>query len=137
MQGLNTTPLHGHAALFGVFGNLGIGLMLFVIKGLTIKYVWRTKILSIAFWSINAGLMLMLLLSLLPVGVLQTIASIKFGMWYARSYEFMQDSTLQTFRWMRIIGDTVFSIGAVALALFVIGLKTGWSIDKTKKLYLD
>ena len=58
-------------------------------------------------------------------------------MWYARSSEFMQDSTLQTLRWMRIFGDTVFSIGSVALALFVVGLKTGWSIDKTKKLYIE
>jgi nitric oxide reductase subunit B len=81
--------------------------------------------------------MLMLLLSLLPVGVLQTIASIKFGMWYARSGEFMQDPTMQTLRWMRIIGDTVFAFGSVALALFVIGLKFGWSIDKTRKLYAD
>src|SRR5699024_7401201 len=32
MQGLNTTPLHGHTALFGVYGVLGIGLMLFVLK---------------------------------------------------------------------------------------------------------
>ena len=30
MQGLNTTPVHGHTALFGVYGMLGIGLMLFV-----------------------------------------------------------------------------------------------------------
>lgn len=135
MQGLNTTPVHGHAALFGVFGMLGIGLMLFVLKGLTIKYVWKTKLLSIAFWTMNGGLMLMILISLLPVGILQTIASIKIGMWYARSPEFMQDPTLQSLKWMRIIGDTVFSIGTVALALFVIGLKTGWSIDKTKKLY--
>ncbi len=29
MQGLNTTPVHGHTALFGVYGMLGIGLMLF------------------------------------------------------------------------------------------------------------
>ena len=137
MQGLNTTPLHGHAALFGVFGMLAIGLMLFVLKGLTIKYVWKTKLLSVAFWSLNAGLMLMLLISLLPVGVLQTIASIKFGMWYARSPEFMQDPTIQTLRWLRIVGDMVFSVGSVALAVFVIGLKTGWSIDKTKKLYED
>lgn len=137
MQGLNTTPLHGHAALFGVFGMLGIGLMLFVLKGLTIKYVWKTKILSVAFWSLNTGLMLMLLISLLPVGVLQTIASIKFGMWYARSAEFMQDPTLLTLRWLRIVGDTVFAAGSVAMAVFVIGLKTGWSIDKTEKLYQD
>ncbi len=137
MQGLNTTPLHGHAALFGVFGMLAIGLMLFVLKGLTIKYEWKTKILSIAFWSLNGGLMLMLLLSLLPVGVLQTVASIKVGMWYARSMEFMQSDTLQIFRWLRLIGDTVFAIGAVALAIFVVGLKTGWSIDKTQELYPD
>jgi nitric oxide reductase subunit B len=29
MQGLNLTPVHGHTALFGVYGMLGIGLMLF------------------------------------------------------------------------------------------------------------
>jgi nitric oxide reductase subunit B len=135
MQGLNTTPVHGHAALFGVFGMLGIGLMLFVLKGLTIKYVWKTRLLSFAFWTINGGLMLMLLISLLPVGVLQTIASIKHGMWFARSAEFMQEPALQTLRWLRIVGDMVFSLGSLALALFVIGLKTGWSIDRTKKLY--
>ena len=32
MQGLNTTPLHGHAALFGVYGMLGIGLMLLCLR---------------------------------------------------------------------------------------------------------
>ena len=34
MQGLNTTPVHGHAALFGVYGMLGIGLMLFCLRAL-------------------------------------------------------------------------------------------------------
>jgi nitric oxide reductase subunit B len=130
MQGLNTTPLHGHAALFGVFGMLGIGLMLFVLKGLTIKHEWKTKTIAFAFWSINIGLMLMILISLLPVGLLQTIASIKHGMWYARSPEFMQGSTLQFLRWLRVIGDTIFAIGTLALAWFVVGLKTGWSIQK-------
>jgi nitric oxide reductase subunit B len=130
MQGLNTTPLHGHAALFGVFGMLGIGLMLFVLKGLTIKHEWKTKTIGFAFWSINIGLMLMLLISLLPVGLLQTIASIKHGMWYARSPEFMQESTMQTLRWLRVIGDTIFAIGTLALAWFIIGLKTGWSLKK-------
>ena len=133
MQGLNTTPVHGHTALFGVYGMLGIGLMLFVLKGLTSKYVWKDKTISIAFWSINIGLMSMVLISILPVGVLQTIASIKHGMWYARSAEFMQDPIMQTLRWLRIIGDSIFSIGALALAWFVIGLKTGWSINKEQK----
>jgi nitric oxide reductase subunit B len=133
MQGLNTTPVHGHTALFGVYGMLGIGLMLFVLKGLTSKYVWNDKIIRVSFWSLNVGLMLMVLISILPVGVLQTIASIKHGMWYARSDEFMQGSGMQTLRWLRIIGDTVFTVGALALAWFVIGLKTGWSINKEEK----
>lgn len=132
MQGLYTTPVHGHAALFGVFGMLGIGLMLFVLKGLTQKFVWKDKVIGFAFWSLNIGLLLMLLLSLLPVGVLQTIASIKYGMWYARSAEFMQEPSMITLRWLRIVGDSVFALGVVALAWFVLGLTTGWSVDKEK-----
>jgi len=107
--------------------------MLFVLKGLTQKYEWKNSTISIAFWSMNIGLMLMLLLSLLPVGILQTIASIKHGMWFARSADFMQQPTLQTLRWLRVIGDTIFAIGVLALAWFVIGLKTGWSVNKEHK----
>jgi nitric oxide reductase subunit B len=132
MQGLNTTAVHAHTALFGVYGMLGIGLMLFVLKGLMIKYEWKDKVIGFAFWTINIGLMLMVLLSILPVGLMQTVASIKHGMWYARSAEFMQDSTISYFRWLRIVGDTVFVAGTVALAWFVIGLKTGWSVNKSK-----
>jgi nitric oxide reductase subunit B len=130
MQGLNTTPLHGHAALFGVYGVLGIGLMLFVLKGLYRQNVWKDAWISFAFWSINIGLMLMLLLSLLPIGLLQTIASVNHGMWYARSAEFMQQPLMNNLRWMRLFGDTIFAVGTVALAIFVIGLATGWSYKK-------
>jgi nitric oxide reductase subunit B len=134
MQGLNTTAVHAHTALFGVYGMLGIGLMLFVLKGLANKHAWKDSYISIAFWSFNIGIFLMAVISLLPVGILQTIASIKYGMWYARSAEFMQDPTLQTFRWLRMIGDSVFTVGTLALAIFVIGLKTGWSIKKSEEV---
>lgn len=130
MQGLNTTPLHGHTALFGVYGILGIGLMLFVLKGIYRQNVWKDGLIGFAFWSINIGLMLMALLSLLPMGMLQTIASVNEGMWYARSAEFMQQPLMETFRWLRAIGDTIFAIGTVALAIFVVGLKFGWSYKK-------
>lgn len=130
MQGLNTTPVHGHAALFGVYGMLGIGLMLFVLKSLTIKNEWKDGLIKFAFWSINAGLMLMILLSLLPVGFLQTVASVKYGMWFARSPEFLHSGIVGILKWLRVVGDTIFAFGTVALTLFVIGLKTGWSIKK-------
>lgn len=130
MQGLNTTPVHGHTALFGVYGMLGIGLMLFVLKSMNPEKSWNNKWLKFAFWTINIGLLLMVLISVLPVGLAQTWVSVRTGMWYARSADFMQDSTITFFRWLRIIGDTVFAVGSIALAWFVFGLKGGWSIIK-------
>ena len=128
MQGLNTTPVHAHTALFGVYGMLGIGLMLFILKGLAAHNVWKEGVIKFAFWSINIGLALMVLLSILPIGLLQTLASIDHGLWYARSMEFMQQPQLETLRWLRAIGDTLFAIGTVALAWFIAGLKFGWSL---------
>lgn len=127
MQGLNTTPVHGHAALFGVYGMLGIGLMLFCLRGLTQRWAWKTRVLSASFRALNLGLALMILLSLLPVGLPQTWASVEHGMWYARSAEFTQTGLMNHPRWMRLIGDTIFAAGAVGIGWFVLGLKTGWS----------
>lgn len=122
MQGLNTTPLHGHTALFGVYGMLGIGLMLFVLRSLYRNQVWDNRLIGFSFWSINIGLLLMAILSLLPVGLLQTVASVNEGMWYARSAEFLQQPVMNTLRWLRVIGDTIFAIGILALFVFVIRL---------------
>ena len=133
MQGLNTTPLHGHAALFGVYGMLGIGLMLVCLRVLIPGVEWKDGLLKFAFWSLNGGLMAMCILSLLPVGLMQTWASVDHGYWYARSSEFMQSPLMQNFRWMRVPGDTIFFMGAVALVLFVAGLKTGHSFKKSDK----
>ncbi|MCC7419350.1 MAG: nitric-oxide reductase large subunit [Planctomycetaceae bacterium] len=130
MQGLNTTPLHGHAALFGVYGMLGIGLMLVCLRALIPGVEWKDGLLKFAFWGMNGGLMLMCVLSLLPVGLMQTWASVDQGYWYARSSEFMQTDIMQWLRWMRVPGDTLFFLGAVALVLFVAGLKTGSSFRK-------
>lgn len=137
MQGLNTTPVHGHTALFGVYGMLGIGLLLFCVKGLTLHRPWKTGSLSFSFWSINIGLALMVLLSLLPVGLLQTWASVEHGMWYARSAEFLQTGLMDTLRWLRVIGDTIFAVGIFALGWFLLGLKTGWSIENHRDTATD
>lgn len=134
MQGLNTTPVHGHTALFGVYGMLGIGLMLFVLRDMDSVSVWKEKWLKFSFWAINIGLMAMVLISVLPIGLAQTFASVQEGLWYARSAEFLQTPLINTFKWLRVIGDTLFALGTVALVWFVFGLKFGWSIDKTKEL---
>ncbi len=69
----------------------------------------------------------MVIVSLLPVGLLQTWASVEHGMWYARSAEFLQQPLLQNLRWLRVLCDTIFAFGAVGIGWFVLGLKTGWS----------
>jgi nitric oxide reductase subunit B len=130
MQGLNTTPVHAHTALFGVYGMLGIGLMLFCLKGLAAHRVWKTGVIAFSFWATNIGLALMVLLSLLPVGLLQTWASITHGMWYARSATFLQSGLMENLRWMRIFGDTIFAVGLFSLAWFIFGLSAGWSLKK-------
>ncbi|MEZ5896411.1 MAG: nitric-oxide reductase large subunit [Parvularculaceae bacterium] len=119
MQGLNLTPLHGHTALFGVYGMLGIGLMLFCLRGLRDDVHWNHGWLRGSFWCFNIGLALMALLTLLPMGVLQLQASLEHGYHYARSAEFMSRPLIHLLVWMRMPGDLIFASGALLLAAFV------------------
>ncbi len=122
MQGLNLTATHGHTALFGVYGMLGIGLMLFCLRGIKAEVVWNEKLLKAAFWTLNIGLAGMAAFTLLPLGILQLAAVLKHGYWYARSAEFMQQPIVDMLVWMRVPADTLFSVGALMLAWFVLRL---------------
>jgi nitric oxide reductase subunit B len=119
MQGLNTTANHGHAALFGVYGMLGLGLMLYCMRGLTEVTQWNQKLIKLAFWSLNIGLVMMTFLSLLPQGLWQTYASVKHYYAFARSAEFVHSNIMEGLVWARVPGDVIFSIGVFAFALFV------------------
>ncbi|MCC6553726.1 MAG: nitric-oxide reductase large subunit [Polyangiaceae bacterium] len=129
MQGLNTTPVHAHTALFGVYGLLSLGLVLLVARRLSGDRAWKEGPLAIAFWSMNVGLGLMVALSLLPIGLAQTVASVERGLWYARSAELLQRPWMQTLRWMRFPGDALFLIGVAAFAWFMVGLWRGHSYE--------
>ena len=120
MQGLNTTANHGHAALFGVYGMLGLGLTLYCMRGLTDVTRWNQKWIRISFWSLNIGLGMMTFLSLLPQGILQTYASIEHGYAYARSAEFIHSPIMQALVWARVPGDVVFAFGVFAFAWFMV-----------------
>jgi nitric oxide reductase subunit B len=125
IQGLNTTAVHAHAALFGVYGMLGIGLMLFCLRGLTVRAAWDDRLLKWGFWGLNIGLAMMIFLSLLPIGAIQGWASVSEGLWYARSVEIVQSPLVRTLVWMRVPGDIVFGLGALLIALFVFKLWRG------------
>ena len=130
MQGTNLTAAHGHTALFGVYGMLGIGLMLYCLRGIKPDAVWRTGLLRSGFWAMNIGLALMTVLTLLPMGVLQLEANLEHGYWYARSAEFMNRAIIDLLVWMRVPGDTVFAVGAFLIVLFVASL---WLAPRTNK----
>ena len=117
VQGLNMTPAHGHAALFGVYGMLGIGLMLFCLRGLFERNRHADRILAPAFWGLNAGLAMMVFMSLLPAGIYQAWHSVTTGLWYARSTEIVHSGVMETLVWMRVPGDIVFAAGAGLLAV--------------------
>ncbi|MEK9940544.1 MAG: cbb3-type cytochrome c oxidase subunit I, partial [Methylotenera sp.] len=116
VQGLNTTATHAHGALFGVYGFLALGFTLLVLRYIRPQFTLNEKWMKTSFWWLNAGLMLMLLTSLLPIGIIQFFASASQGLWYARSEVFMQQPILITLRWIRTIGDIVFIVGAIAVS---------------------
>ena len=122
MQGLNTTAVHAHGALYGVYGTLGLGLMLFCLRAMRPELKWKERPIWFAFWAINIGLMLEIVLSLLPVGLMQTYQSVSVGYWSARSSEFMQTDLMQTLRWLRMIGDSIFALGALSFVYFALDL---------------
>ncbi|WP_427914714.1 nitric-oxide reductase large subunit [Ramlibacter sp. MMS24-I3-19] len=122
VQGLNMTAAHGHGALFGVYGMLGIGLMLFCLRGLYARHLHADGLLKPAYWGLNIGLALMVFGSLLPAGIYQAAASIDKGLWYARSAEVVHSAFMESMVWLRVPGDVAFAAGALCLAVYVLRL---------------
>lgn len=115
MQGLNTTAVHAHGATFGVYGLLSLGLILLIVQTTFKEREWNTTLMKYAFWGLNGGLVMMILMSLLPIGLIQFSASLEQGLWYARSMEVMQTDLIHYLRWVRGLGDVVFAFGGLTL----------------------
>ncbi|PQJ72994.1 nitric-oxide reductase large subunit [Polaribacter butkevichii] len=119
IQGLNTTAVHAHTALFGVYGLLGMGFIIICLRFYSDR-VWSSVKLKRAFWLLNIGLVAMVFLSMLPVGLIQAYTSITKGYSFARDAELLYSPTVQTFKWMRMIGDVIFSGGIFYFCWFTI-----------------
>ncbi len=112
-HGTYLTVNHGHAALMGVYGNLALAAILFCVRHLLPAAHWNATLLRIAFWSLNLGLMLMVLLDTLPLGLVQIEKVVSEGYFAARSQEFVLGETFQALTWMRLIGGAIFVLGGV------------------------
>jgi len=125
-HGTYLTVNHGHAALMGVYGNLAVAAVLFCCQLLFKADWWKPKLLKTIFWSINVGLLLMVLLDLFPAGIYQFKTVTEQGLWYARSSEFIESNGFQTLSWMRIVGGSIFTVGGVIpLVWFVTSRRKG------------
>jgi nitric oxide reductase subunit B len=112
-HGTYLTVNHAHAALMGVYGNISIAALVFASKLMIKPSRWSKKLVHFSFWSINIGLMLMVILDLFPAGSLQFKAVVERGLWFGRSAEFIDYGTFKNLTWLRGIGATVFFVGGV------------------------
>ncbi|MEP6873299.1 MAG: cbb3-type cytochrome c oxidase subunit I [Burkholderiales bacterium] len=111
---------HGHAAMMGVFGMLGIALVVFAIRQTVDEALWRTleKYVRVGFWGLNGGLLMMVVLSLFPAGVLQLVDVLENGYWHARSLAYTGGDLARLLEWSRFPGDAVFIVcGVVPIAM--------------------
>jgi nitric oxide reductase subunit B len=107
------TAAHGHGALMGVYGMLALALAFFSLRNIVKPEYWKEKWVMTGFWGLNAGLMGMILITLVPVGGLQAIASFERGFWWARSFDFYAQPIISRLLWLRMIPDTVFIVVGV------------------------
>jgi nitric oxide reductase subunit B len=119
IQGINTTPLHAHTAMFGVYGLLAISLMLFSMRNTIARAAWSDRLLGWSFWGLNGGLFLMTILSLAPSGFYQFYYAVRDGIWYARSPEIASGEVIRALAWARVGPDLIFAFGALMLLFFV------------------
>lgn len=129
--GTNLTPNHGHAAMMGVFGMLGVALMVFVLRETVHESLWPRleKYVRCGFWGLNIGLAMMILFSLFPSGVLQVRDVLENGYWHARSLAYLSGAMPRLLEWLRLPGDLVFIfLGALPILLAVgLGYLSLWS----------
>lgn len=119
-HGTYLTSNHAHTALFGVYGMLSISLLLFTWRSLVKDEYWDDRIIKLSFWGLNGGLFLMFLITLLPIGIAQTLASYRDGFWFARSSEFYNGNLVQILGQIRAIPDLIMILlGALPLFIFL------------------
>jgi nitric oxide reductase subunit B len=132
--GTNLTPNHGHAALMGVFGMLGMAFLVFAIRQVQSDESWAKieKWVKLSFWGLNIGLAGMVILQLFPSGVLQMRDVIENGYWHARSLEFSGQQLLKNLAWLRLPADIIFIVAGIIPMLYAV-IYTWWNARKSNQ----
>jgi len=115
-HGTYLTVGHAHAAMFGAFGFLALGMVTYMLQISIEPERWDASWLRGAFWCWNVGLALMVFVSVLPVGFLQLEAAFTGSYAAARSVAFYEQPLVQTLFWARLPGDTLIIVGTALYA---------------------
>ena len=120
VQGLNLTPVHGHTALFGVYGMLGSGTDAVLPARAEARRTWKEDRSKLSFWLLT-----------LAWSSWWCSACCRWpdaGLGLDRTWHLVRTfggvhavRPMQTLRWMRVPGDILFALGAALFAWFVLG----------------
>ena len=137
-HGTYLTVNHAHAALMGVYGNISLAALLFASRLIIKNNRWNDKLVNFSFWSINVGLMLMVVLDLFPAGSIQFKAVVEQGLWYGRSSTFMDYGVFKSLTWLRGIGASVFFFcGVIPLTWFIVSRVRSLKVKTTNIKEMD
>jgi len=115
-HGTFLTLNHAHTSLFGAFGLLALGLIYFCLRYRAGPgAVFNNRPGYWAFWLMNIGLVMWVLLHFFPIGWPQLDAVYEHGLAYARSQAFYDQTRF--WQWMRLPGDVVFSLGTLIMGV--------------------
>ncbi len=131
--GTALTANHAHAAFLGVYGMMAAGLALFCLRYIIPEKSWSERAAKLSFWSMNIGLVWMVVTSLFPLGIMQMFRSVSQGYWSARSAEFLQGSAQRVIEWLRLPGDVVIILGGALPLLWIcwLGIRGFFATDPT------
>ncbi|HLA39397.1 MAG TPA: cbb3-type cytochrome c oxidase subunit I, partial [Candidatus Glassbacteria bacterium] len=119
-HGTYLTMNHAHAALFGTYGMLSIGLLLFAWRGCVQDKFWNDKLLKVSFLGMNVGLLLLTFATLFPVGIVQVWTSFSEGLYMARDASFFNRGFVQLVGEWRMVPDLmIILLGVIPLAWFL------------------
>jgi nitric oxide reductase subunit B len=109
------TPNHGHAALMGAFGMLGMSLITIALRQVSTDEEWvkPEKLIRISFLGLNIGLALMIIANLFPGGLLQVRDVLQHGYWHARGLHYLNQAFVRRIEWARLPGDAIFIVFGV------------------------
>jgi nitric oxide reductase subunit B len=110
-HGTYLTVGHAHAAMFGAFGFLALGMATYMLRIATKPAAWTERRLRWSFWLWNVGLAVMVFVSVLPVGFLQLETAFTQSYAAARSLAFYNSDLVQLLFWARLPGDTLIILG--------------------------